>query len=127
MKRFLTHSLALTLCLMLAGCSKTETTTTTTGGGGGEEKKETAGGGAKKVRLAFVTNNASDFWTIARAGCNKAAGELPNVAFEFKIPQDGTAATQTQILDDLLAKGIDGIAISPVDPANEPPKLTDVA
>src|SRR5207302_8439474 len=84
-------------------------------------------GAAKKLKLAFVTNNASDFWTIARAGCNKAAGELPNVSVEFKIPEDGTAATQTRILDDLLAKGIDGIAISPVDPANETLKLNEVA
>ena len=24
--------------------------------------------GKKKLKLAFITNNASDFWTIARAG-----------------------------------------------------------
>jgi ribose transport system substrate-binding protein len=82
---------------------------------------------AKKLKLAFVTNNASDFWTIARAGCNKAASELPNVTVEFKIPGDGSAATQRGILDDLLAKGIDGIAISPIDPANQTLFLNDVA
>jgi ribose transport system substrate-binding protein len=72
---------------------------------------------ASKVKLAFVTNNASDFWTIARAGCTKASQDLGNVSVEFKIPEDGTAATQTRILDDLLSKGIDGVAISPVDGA----------
>jgi len=81
---------------------------------------------AKKEKLAFVTNNASDFWTIARAGCNKAKQDLPNISVEFKIPEDGTAATQTRILDDLLSKGIDGIAISPVDPKNETRKLDEV-
>jgi ribose transport system substrate-binding protein len=81
----------------------------------------------KKLRLAFVTNNASDFWTIARAGCTKAGKELPHVTLEFKIPPDGAAATQRQILDDLLAKGIDGIAISPIDPANQTLYLNDVA
>jgi ribose transport system substrate-binding protein len=81
----------------------------------------------KKLKLAFVTNNASDFWTIARAGCNKAAEELPNVKVEFKIPSDGSAATQRRILDDLLAKGIDGIAISPIDPANQTLFLNEVA
>ena len=35
------------------------------------------------------------------------------------MPQEGTAAEQKQIIDDLLAKGVDGIAISLVDPANE--------
>jgi ABC-type sugar transport system substrate-binding protein len=38
------------------------------------------GGGAKK--LAFVTNNASDFWTIARRGCEKADAELPDATVE---------------------------------------------
>jgi ABC-type sugar transport system substrate-binding protein len=33
-----------------------------------------SGGGdaSKNLRLAFVTNNASDFWTIARRGTEKA-------------------------------------------------------
>jgi ribose transport system substrate-binding protein len=82
---------------------------------------------SKHVKLAFVTNNASDFWTIARAGCTQASKELGNISVEFKIPADGTAATQTGILDDLLSKGIEGIAISPVDPKNESLKLNDVA
>ena len=81
----------------------------------------------KKLKLAFVTNNASDFWTIARAGTKKASEELKNVSVEFKIPEDGTAATQTRILDDLLSAGIDGIAISPVDPKNQTIKLNEVA
>jgi len=82
---------------------------------------------SKNLKLAFVTNNASDFWTIARAGCTQASKELGNISVEFKIPADGTAATQTGILDDLVSKGIDGIAISPVDPKNESLKLNEVA
>jgi len=38
----------------------------------------------------------------------------------------GTAATQTRILSELPAKGIDGLAISPVDPSNQTLKLNDV-
>jgi ribose transport system substrate-binding protein len=78
-----------------------------------------SGGGDKKLQLAFVTNNASDFWTIARKGTEKADAELPNVEVEFKINSDGTAAEQQRVVDDLLAKGIDGMAISPVDPKNQ--------
>jgi ribose transport system substrate-binding protein len=73
----------------------------------------------KPLNLAFLTNNPSDFWTIARAGCEQAVKEVPNVKLEFKMPADGTAAEQTRIFDDLLVKGIDGIALSPVDPANQ--------
>jgi ribose transport system substrate-binding protein len=76
-------------------------------------------GEAKKVRIAFITNNTSDFWTIARKGTEKAAAELPNVEIEFKINSELTAAGQQRIVDDLLAKGVDGIAISPVDPQNQ--------
>ncbi len=77
-------------------------------------------------RLAFITNNAADFWTIARKGTEKAAAELPDVAVEFRLG-DGTAAAQKRIVDDLLAKGVDGIAISPVDPANQAAMLDEVA
>ncbi len=78
-------------------------------------------------KVAFVTNNAADFWTIARRGCEKADGELADVEVEFKIPADGTAAEQKRILDDLLAKGIDGIAISPVDPDNQTGMINEIA
>src|SRR5919112_5713244 len=84
-----------------------------------------AGGGAKK--LAFVTNNASDFWTIARKGCEKADAELQDATVEFRIPSDGTAAEQKRIIDDLLAKGVDAIAISPVDPENQTQLINDVS
>ncbi len=79
----------------------------------------TASAQSKSLDLAFLTNNASDFWTIARAGCDQAQKEVPNIKVEFKIPADGTAAEQTRIFDDLLVKGVNGIALSPVDPANQ--------
>jgi len=84
------------------------------------------GGRSSKHRLAFITNNASDFWTIARKGTEKAGAELPDVIVEFRLG-DNTAAGQKRIVDDLLAKGIDGMAISPVDPANQTAMLNDAA
>jgi ribose transport system substrate-binding protein len=77
-------------------------------------------------RLAFVTNNAADFWTIARKGTEQADAELAGATVEFRLG-DGTAAAQKRIVDDLLAKGVDGIAISPVDPANQTGMLNDAA
>src|SRR5215210_8964459 len=92
---------------------------------GGGTSTGSSGGSSK--RLAFVTNNASDFWTIARKGTEKADAELPDVTVEFRIPAEGTAADQKRIVDDLLAKGIDGIAISPVDPDNQTQLINDAA
>jgi ribose transport system substrate-binding protein len=83
-------------------------------------------GAQKRITLAFVTNNTSDFWTIARAGCTKAVSELKDVDLEFKLP-DGTAANQKRIMDDLVTKGVAGIAISPVDPANQTLALDEIA
>ncbi|MET0622137.1 MAG: sugar-binding protein [Pyrinomonadaceae bacterium] len=115
-------------CLLTAALA----CTTQNGGGGavgnnaaGTPGGASGGGGAK--RLAFVTNNASDFWTIARKGVEKADAELTDVTAEFKIPSDGTAAEQKRIIDDLLAKGVDGIAISPVDPENQTQLINDVS
>ncbi len=81
----------------------------------------------KALKLAFVTNNPSDFWTIARKGTEKAAAEIPNIKVEFKLNPDNTAASQQRLVDDLLAVGIDGIAISPVDPKNQTQLLNKAA
>ena len=83
--------------------------------------------GARALKLAFVTNNSSDFWTIARRGVEKADNELPDVSGEFRITSDGTAAEQKRIIDDLITKGVDGIAISPVDPQNQTTLINEVA
>src|SRR6478735_3540988 len=105
------------LTLLLAGCGKQP------------EASSSASGAApaKKLKLAFVTNNSSSFWTIARAGTADAVKELPNVEVDFRIPSSGGASEQQQILDDLLAKGVDGIAVSPIDPANQTDFLNKVA
>ncbi|MEA2174629.1 MAG: ribose transport system substrate-binding protein [Blastocatellia bacterium] len=107
-RTYKTLALCLTLALSFIACSRTNTSN-------------------KKLRLAFVTNNAADFWTIARKGCEKADQELDNVEIEFRIPSEGTAADQKRIVDDLLAKGIDGMAISPVDPPNQTQMINDAA
>jgi ribose transport system substrate-binding protein len=72
--------------------------------------------GQGKKTLAFVVNGASDFWKAAEAGVKKAQGELPNYTLTFKYPEQSSAAIQTRIMDDLVAAGVAGILVSPVDP-----------
>ena len=86
---------------------------------GCRQATDSGAGNPKTIKLAFVTNNSADFWTIARRGVEKADAELPDVETEFRLTSDGTAAEQQRIVDDLLTKGVTGIAISPVDPANQ--------
>jgi ribose transport system substrate-binding protein len=85
------------------------------------------GAAGTKHKLAFVTNNPSEFWVLARKGTEKAAKEIPNIEVDFKIPADGTAAEQQRIVDDLLARGVHGIAISPVDPKNQQQMINSAA
>jgi ribose transport system substrate-binding protein len=80
----------------------------------------------KKTRVAFISNNPFEFWTIARRGTEKAAKEF-DVEVDFMMPARGTAAEQRQIIEDLVAKGIKGIAISPNDSANQADFLDEIA
>jgi ribose transport system substrate-binding protein len=80
-----------------------------------------------KKTLALVTNASADFWTIARRGTEKAAAELPNYNIEMYVVSEATAAAQRQILDNLLTKGVAGVSISAIDPANSTEILNKVA
>jgi ribose transport system substrate-binding protein len=73
--------------------------------------------GTSKPRLAFVSNGVASFWTIAAAGV-KAAGQDLGVDAQSHMPVEGIA-DQKRIIEDLLSRGIDGIAVSPIDPANQ--------
>jgi ribose transport system substrate-binding protein len=108
------------LCVaaLLAGCSKSQAPTSEGNNGGAP---------AKKLNLAFVSNNAANFWNFARAGCNAAAKELGNVNVDFRITASGGSAEQTQILNDLVARGINGIAVSVDDPDNQTAFLDKIA
>jgi ribose transport system substrate-binding protein len=80
-----------------------------------------------KKTLALVTNASADFWTIARRGTEKAAAELPNYNIEMYVVSEATAAEQRRVLDNLLTKGVAGVSISAVDPANSNDILNKVA
>jgi ribose transport system substrate-binding protein len=88
-----------------------------------------SGGGApeqKLVKLAFVTNNTSEFWKIAGAGIHKFEREA-KVQVDLKYPTSGTAEGQNQILQDLASQGYDGIAVSVIAPNDQVPVLDKVA
>lgn len=68
-------------------------------------------------RIAFVSNNNFEFWTFAQKGA-EAAGKEQGVIIEFKMPPNGKAEEQQKFIDDLVVKGVKGIAISPNDAKN---------
>jgi ribose transport system substrate-binding protein len=83
-------------------------------------------GHVSAARVAFVTNNVSDFWKIAEAGVRQAEKDF-NAKCDVRMPTQGTAAEQKEILQDLIVKGVSGIAISPCSPDSQTDMLNDAA
>lgn len=81
----------------------------------------------QKKTLVLVTNAASDFWTVARRGIEKAQGEHPDYNMELVVTGQATAAEQRRELDDLLARGVSGISISVDDAPHATEELDKVA
>jgi ribose transport system substrate-binding protein len=80
-------------------------------------EKGNAGEQSGKPKVAFVSNNAYQFWTFAERGAEKAAAEF-GVQLVFKKPADGSAKVQREIIQDLINSGYVGIAVSPNDSKN---------
>ncbi|MCA9298420.1 MAG: sugar-binding protein [Phycisphaerales bacterium] len=87
------------------------------------EGTETTGGDTPEY--AFVTNGVANFWTIASKGVDKAKKDL-GVRAEVYMPSEGITQ-QKQILEDLLTRGVDGVAVTAIDPANQIDILNQVA
>jgi len=78
-----------------------------------------------RPRLAYVTNGVAAFWLIAEAGA-RAAARAEDVALTVLMPAEGVTE-QKRMLEDLLSRGVDGVAVSPIDPANQVDLLNEVA
>jgi ribose transport system substrate-binding protein len=117
---FCTTLLALFAAL---GCSKKEAGTSEAQPGSSAQPSEAP---KKIAKLAFVTNNASEFWKIAAAGVHKYEKEA-KVQVDIKMPSNGTTEEQNQILENLASQGYDGIAVSAIAPNDQVPVLDKVA
>lgn len=112
--------LAAGLSVLLGACRQSEGSAASSASGG------TASSPQKAVKLAFVTNNASEFWKIAAAGIRKYEHES-KVQVDLKMPPNGTTEEQNQLLENLTSQGYDGIAVSAIAPSDQVPVLDQVA
>lgn len=69
-----------------------------------------------KPKFAYITNGVASFWVIAEAGCKQGASE-EGVEVEVLMPNGITE--QKRMLEDVVTKGLNGAAVSPIDPANQ--------
>jgi rhamnose transport system substrate-binding protein len=76
------------------------------------------------VRIALVVKALGiGFFEAAARGAEEAAGELGNVEIIYTGPTDTTAEGQIEVINALIAQGVDAIAISANDPDAVAPAL----
>lgn len=115
-------SLAVATALLgLAGCNK-PAEPAASGSSAASDSKTATG---KKKKIAYVTNGVDPFWNTAAAGVRAAEKEL-GVECEVLMPPKGLI-DQKRMIESLLARGVDGIAISPVDAKNQVALINEAA
>lgn len=113
------HAWASCVAILLAftGCDRGD-------GDGGAGARSTPTTTSAKPRVAYVTNGVDPFWTIASKGANAGAAEF-NAEVTIVFPNG--PEDQKQKIEDLIIRGIDGIAISPIDAKNQTPMINQAA
>lgn len=112
MSRYALRRLLPAVCLLLGAV-------VTTGCDKGSEEK---GGAAstqstRQPRVAYITNGIDPFWDTAIAGA-RVGGKEFDLQVEAHKPAQGVT-DQNRIVESLITKRIDGIAISPIDAAGQ--------
>ena len=70
--------------------------------------------GAENLVFALVPKvMCNPFFDFARDGCKKAEAELPGVECLYIGPTEHTAQEQIQVVQDMISRRVDGIAVSP--------------
>ncbi len=88
------------------------------------EKGAAPAGGEKKANFAFITNGIAEFWTLAERGAEKAGQDL---GVDVGVFMPGSISDQKQMLEDAITRGYDGVAVSPIDSANQIDMINRVA
>lgn len=84
-----------------------------------ESKGAGKSGSSSDTKIAYITNGIADFWIHAKVGAEKAGEELGCEVKVVMPTADGRTANQNAEIEKLIAKGFQGFAISPIDPANQ--------
>lgn len=108
--------------LFLASCQTTPTGPGATVGDvagsvqpGAEGKFETPRKPEGELTIQIITNGISPFWDPMGVGMKKAAEEF-GINAEWSGPQNSEVGAQKQMVESALAKNVDGIALSCIEP-----------
>lgn len=114
-----TRFVAIAIAGTLVGCKPSEPASSTPSTTPGAPAAQ-----GKKPRIAFVSNGVAEFWTIAETGVRHAAEKL---GIEASVHFPNGIEDQKRTVEDLVTRGVDGIAISPIDPVNQTDVLNKAA
>ncbi len=111
--------------LAISGCSKKSSSSATAAPGNSGAKTSTSKK-ARRLKLAFVSNNVAQYWNYAHAGIRKFEKKT-GVQVSLKEPRTGTVAEQDSILEDLASAGYNGVAVSVISPHDQVAELNRIA
>ena len=104
-------ALAATTVAVLAACGKKE------------EPAPAAAPAAKEITVAYITNgNTNEGWTLINGGA-KTAGQKPVIKFIELAAEKGELSKQLAIVEDMITRKVNAIAIAPVDSAGIAPAI----
>ncbi len=89
------------------------------------DKSAEVQGDSDTVSLAFVSNGVNPFWDMAAKGVKDASEEF-NATTEVLLPPEGIT-DQKRMIEAALTKGVQGIAMSPIDAVNQESFINEVA
>lgn len=116
---------AMSASLLLAGCGSakvaTETSTAAVSNAATAPSAPASADAGKKLTIALIPKVAVPFFDDCNTG-GKTAADALGVDYQWIAPQDTQGSTQVKIIEDLIAKHVDGIGIS----VNEPKSVEDV-
>ncbi|MEL7264380.1 MAG: substrate-binding domain-containing protein [Planctomycetota bacterium] len=78
------------------------------------------------LRFAFITNGPDPFWELAADGCKRAAGHY-GISVEVQKPSNSSIEEQKRFLESNVTQSFAGVAISPIDPANQSDMINTAA
>jgi ribose transport system substrate-binding protein len=111
--------ICVTLAALLAGCKGETSPPPAPQAAAGTSRS------ASRPTVAYVTNGIASFWTIAEVGA-KTAGKDFDAEVLVRMPPSGEP-DQRRMIEELLALGVDGMAVSPIDAENQVGLLNQAA
>ena len=104
-------ALCTVVCIIL-GCSKTDV--------------EKNSNNNEEIEIALVSNALVPFWVPMGKGMEDA-GEILGVKVSWKGPENSQLSEQLRIIENYVSKGVDGIAISPINQESLVPVINSIA